>query len=229
MPELPEVETTVNFLRKKIIGKKIIDAWTDYQAHKFSFCGGFENFKKEIIGKKIEEVFRRAKNILIKLDNKKILLIHQKMTGHLLYGRWVKTDKKILGANKWKSAWMSLKSSALNDAYNDYLHFMLFLSNGKQIAMSDLRKFGKIRIYNSLDEIEELKKLGPEPLNKNFTWQILKTLLKKKKQSIKKVLMDQETISGIGNIYSDDILWCAKVHPLKKSYQLKNKKYFFMY
>jgi formamidopyrimidine-DNA glycosylase len=219
MPELPEVETTVNFLKSNIINKKITDVWSDYQPNKFSFCNGFNNFKKELVGRVIKSVFRRAKNILLKLDNNKILLIHQKMTGHLLLGKWKKGRLK-----NWKSPWLPLFKGKLQDPYNDYIHLMIFLSDGNQIAMSDLRKFGKIRIYQSINDIEELKKLGPEPLDKNFTWKVLKQRLANKNQAIKKVLMDQNVIAGIGNIYSDDILWCAKIHPLKKAKYLKENE-----
>lgn len=222
MPELPEVQTTVNFLNKKVVGTKIIDVWSDYQPSKFSFCGGFINFKKKLIGKKIEKVFRRAKNILFQFDNKNILLIHQKMTGHLLYGKW--NFQKDRPNKKWKSNWLPITSGSLNDPYNDYIHLIFTLSDKNQIALSDVRKFGKIRIYENIDDIEQLKELGPEPLNKNFTWQVLKEIIKRKKQAIKKVLMDQKVISGIGNIYSDDILWHAKIHPLKATNQLKDKK-----
>lgn len=218
MPELPEVETTVNFLKPKIIGKTIIDVWSDYNRGKFAFSGGFKNFKNKIIGRKIQNVSRRAKNILIELDNHKILLIHLKMTGHLLLGRW---EKNKTSKGNWKSLWSPIQE-ALKDPYNDYIHFMIFFSDGSQLALSDLRKFGKIRIYESINSIKEFEKLGPEPLDQNLTWRILKEKLKNKKQAIKKVLMDQSVIAGIGNIYSDDILWCAKIHPLKKANTLKD-------
>lgn len=198
MPELPEVQTIVSDLNKILPGLKIADVWTDW----------FENFKKELIGKKILNLQRRAKFILINLSENKTLIIHQKLTGHLLYGKW-----------KWKeNGWTSIISGPIqNDPRNRFLHLILNLSNGFQLALSDLRKFAKVLIWDTdeLENLADIKNLGPEPLSKEFTFEKFQEIFSKKRGKIKQVLMDQGVISGIGNIYSDEILWEASVHPLK--------------
>jgi len=216
MPELPEVETIVRDLRKKIIGRKIISVWFD--APKLIKKPKIAIFEKEIKGLKIEDVRRRAKNILIYLNPEKILLVHQKMTGHLLYGKWA--IKKI---GNHKSKTQSLIAGAMQEKVNDYIHLIFYLDNGWQLALSDLRKFAKV-VLGSKEEIEnldELKSLGPEPLEKGFDFQTFKEAIQKKNGKIKQVLMDQNVIAGIGNIYSDEILWMAGIHPFKPTNRLR--------
>lgn len=171
-------------------------------------------FKKNIIGQKVIGVERRAKNILIHLSDDMTILIHLKMTGHLLFGKYL-FDKK---ENKWAPD--KKEKQSLHDPYNRFIHFVISFSNGKQLAMSDSRKFGKItllptkEIKNFLD-----KDLGPEPLEKGFTFQKFKEqLLSGKTHStgsgrVKTILMDQKIIAGIGNIYSDEMFWLADIHP----------------
>ncbi|MDB5194712.1 MAG: Formamidopyrimidine-DNA glycosylase [Parcubacteria group bacterium] len=214
MPELPEVQTTVDGLNKTVKGRKIIDVWTDYKSsHKMhsqsiKSPAYFKQFKKKIIGAKIVKAERRAKNILIKLSNNETILIHMKMTGHLMYGKY-SYEKK---GNTWKAA----DKGPLTDPFNQFLHVVFSLDKG-QLAFSDMRKFAKVSFIETgrLEESLHLKNLGPEPLDAKFTYPLFKErLLKKPKGKIKQALMDQSVISGIGNIYSDEILWRANVHPL---------------
>lgn len=218
MPELPEVETLVRDLLKakpKIVGSKILDVWTDWKKM-IKEPKNFEEFKKELIGKKIIEIKRRAKNILFFLEGNKTLLIHQKLTGHLLYGKWKFKN------GKWES---EIEGPLKEDPQNKFLHFILFLSNRWQIGLSDLRKFAKIELLDQKELEEELKKLGPEPLNPSFTFEKFKEVIfKKKNGKIKQILMDQEIISGIGNIYSDEALWLAKIHPFRQVKSLKDEE-----
>ncbi len=201
MPELPEVETTVRGLRKTIIGLIIKDTWTDLvtkDKRKHDTVANpkyFKVFKKEIIGKKILSVERQAKNILINISGGKTILVHMKMTGHLLFN------------NKDK-----------------FVHVLFIFSNKKYLAFSDMRKFGKITLLNTetTHDSKHLKDIGPEPLNRNFTWQKLKEGLKTKPNGkIKTVLMDQSVVAGIGNIYSDEILWQAGIHPERRVSKIK--------
>jgi len=208
MPELPEVETIVRDLKKKIIGRTIKAAWFD--APKL-IKPSAKNLQK-IKGLKIEDIKRRAKNILIYLSDKKLLLIHQKLTGHLLYGKW-----KIKKIQNSKFKVQSLLKGPLEEDVNNYIHLIFYLDNGWQMALSDLRKFAKI-LFGSQEEIEnleEIKKLGPEPLEKSFDFKKFKEVITRKSGKIKQVLMDQNVIAGIGNIYSDEILWEAKIHPFR--------------
>jgi formamidopyrimidine-DNA glycosylase len=224
MPELPEVETTVRGLRDTVVGLKIKDVWTDLkstdkrQKESVANPSFFAFFKKEVLDKKVLSVERRAKNILINLSNEKTILIHMKMTGHLLYGKYEFKNNK----------WIPKKAnSPLSDPFNRFMHLVFSFSNGKHLAFSDARKFGKVTLLDTkiAHETKHLKYIGPEPLDKDFTLKILKErLMKKPKGKIKTVLMDQSILAGIGNIYSDEILWLSGVHPEKKVSELKEKE-----
>jgi len=230
VPELPEVQTIVNDLNKKIIGCRITGVWFDWPkmlkdpldqqrnkvAHKQVAV-----FEKTIKGKKILSVQRRAKNLLFSLSNNLMMLIHLKMTGHLLIGKW-NVEKR---QGKEKAIPIEPKE-AVNDPYNQYIHLIFYLDNGKMLAFSDLRKFGKV-ILGTKEQIEnlpELRKLGPEPLDKSFKFETFVSLMRAEKRKVKQVLMDQEVIAGIGNIYSDDILWKARIHPFKPANKLSGKE-----
>jgi formamidopyrimidine-DNA glycosylase len=212
MPELPEVETTVRGLRKTILGLSIKDVWTDLatkdkrQRDAVANTEYFKVFKKSVKNKKIKSIERQAKNILINLSDDKTILIHMKMTGHLLYN------------NKDK-----------------FVHVIFSLSNKNYLAFSDMRKFGKITLlnpegkgtsYGAGTKTSYLAHLGPEPLDKNFNYKKLEERLRKKLNGkIKTVLMDQTIIAGIGNIYSDEILWQAGVHPERKVLKIKETEF----
>lgn len=224
MPELPEVTTTVRGINKEVAGLTIHDVWTDYFSPLYTNKDHikdrkyFSHFKKQIVGAKVLEAERRAKNILIHLDNKKTILIHMKMTGHLLYGTFHKT----------RSAWTHVpqKGEASHDSFSRFIHLVFTLSNGRSLAMSDVRKFGKVTLLETKDKDshKDLSPLGPEPLDKTFDFKAFKhALLKKPHGKIKQVLMDQSVISGIGNIYSDEILYEADVHPLSIIFKVPEK------
>jgi formamidopyrimidine-DNA glycosylase len=229
MPELPEVQTTVNGIKKYLIGLTIKDAWTDYNS-KFHLSKDnikdpryFARFKKEILGAKITDSTRRGKNVLIHLSNGKTILVHMKMTGHLMYGKY-SFEQKI---------WTATEPGPLrDDPFNRFIHFTLAFSNGKHLVLSDMRKFAKVTLADT-DKIEEslhLSSHGPEPLDKDFGVEELKQAVSKRPNGpIKTVLMSHEIISGIGNIYSDEILWRAGVHPLSKIKAIPNAKWPLIY
>lgn len=230
MPELPEVETTVKDLNKKVLLRTFIDVWTDFKKMIRLRPPGFgrqvkkpdfEDFKKELIGKTIEKIRRRGKNILFELSEGKTLLIHQKLTGHLLYGIW----------EREKDKWRAKTPGFLQEKVNTYIHLIFFLDNGEMLALSDLRKFAKVELWKSeeLKNSKEFKNLGPEPLNSDFNFEKFKKIFKNKKGKIKQVLMNQEVIAGIGNIYSDEILWHAKIHPLREISSLTEQKLRIIY
>lgn len=212
MPELPEVQNTVNDLRKKLIGLNFKDVWTDWPKT-FKKAGGFESFKKAIKDKKILSVSRRAKFIVIDIDGKYSIFIHQKISGHLLYGKWKLTEGKWLP---------TVKGPIKDDPKNKYIRTIWLLNNGYQLAFSDLRRFGKIALIkdNDLSETPEIKNLGPEPLEISFSQ--FKKLFEKKKGRIKQILMDPFFVVGIGNIYADEILWKSGIHPLSRAENLSD-------
>lgn len=240
MPELPEVQTIVNDLNRKVVGRKITGVWFDWPkmikdpldinrykialnrlrrsgdakrlAHKH-----VAEFEKYLKGEKILKVKRLAKNILIYLTGDKLLLIHQKMTGHMLVGKWQVKEKKVIPIEP---------RAVVDDPYNKYIHLILYLDNGKMLALSDLRKFAKVILgpTNQIENLPELVNLGPDAMDPKFKYGDFKKIISDESRKIKQVLMDQEVIAGIGNIYSDDILWVAKIHPFKPANKLSEKE-----
>lgn len=212
MPELPEVQTTVDGINIVAKNKKIVDVWTDYKSLAPMFSNTiknpkyFQNFKNKIIGAKIIKAERKAKNILINLDNKETVLIHMKMTGHVMYGKYL-YDKKN---NRWTP---EKGQASLEDPYNRFIHLVFVLDNGKHLVLSDTRKFAKIILLDD-DTKKEIDLLGPEPLEDAFTYDVfLKNINRWPNKYIKTSLMDARLVAGIGNIYSDEILHMAKVLP----------------
>ena len=216
MPELPEVETIVRDLNKTVKGLKITDVWASWK--KIIKQPNYNEFVKQIKNQKILKTRRRAKYILIDLSGNKTLIIHQKISGHLLYGKWEIKNKEV----------KSLANGPLkDDPQNRFIRFILYLNNGKQLGLSDLRRFAKILLVDTdeINEMKEIKELGPEPLDSSFSFRKFREIFEKLVRrrgggKIKQVLMDQNVIAGIGNIYSDEILFEAKIHPLKEVQQL---------
>ncbi|MDD5012843.1 MAG: DNA-formamidopyrimidine glycosylase [Candidatus Pacebacteria bacterium] len=209
MPELPEVETIVRGLEKKVQGRTFLNVWTD--SEKIFKNISFDNFTKKIKGKKVLKIKRRGKNILFELSDNLVLLIHQKITGHLLLGKWRKKN------NTW------ISDRFIKDKANQFIRVIFFLDKGVQMALSDLRKFAKIELWNKNEIEKELELLGPEPLEINFS--DFEKLFLKKKGVVKQALMDQNFIVGIGNIYASDILWEAKIDPRRKIETLNKKDF----
>lgn len=194
MPELPEVETIVNDLKKEIIGRSFVNLWTD--AENIIKGHSVDDFTKKIINKKIIDIKRRGKNILIYLDQGIILLVHQKISGHLLLAKW----------NFENDKWIAPVGPLSDDRMNGYLHIVIGLDDGRQLALSDSRKFAKMEILK-----DDKLNIGPEPLEINY--ESFRELFRKKKGKIKQLLMKQEFIAGIGNIYASEILFISKIHP----------------
>lgn len=227
MPELPEVQTTVDGINRYTKGLKIKDIWTNYNSPHHIGKDNIKNpeffseFKRQIIGSKITKATRRAKNILIELSSGYTILIHMKMTGHLMYGVY-----EFDSRNK-KDPWKGISPETLKDTFNRHIRFVINFTNNKSLALSDMRRFAKItHIHKSeIGSTLHLKNIGPEPLGKTFTKEILKSmLLKRPNAKIKTVLMDPKIIAGIGNIYSDEILWKVGIHPERLVKHINNKE-----
>lgn len=214
MPELPEVQTTVNGINDEVKGLTITDVWTSYNS---PFHHGKDNvknpkyfliFKKIVTGTKIIGAERQGKNILIHLSNKNTILAHMKMTGHFMYGKYKQEKETWVPADP---------STPLADPFNRHIRLLFTFSNKKHLAFADTRKFAKVFIFEikNRDKIPDLSELGPDPTTKNFSFDTMKErLMLRKNWKIKQALLDQKIISGIGNIYSDEMLWDSGIHPL---------------
>lgn len=201
MPELPEVETVRIGLTSLLPGKVVKDVTHDWPK---SFPNAPAYVAKFLIGAKIKEVRRRAKVLIIDLSSRYSLVVHLKMTGQLVY-----VGKKRFGAGHPNDSLISKlpdKSTRVTIDFKD----------NSKLFFNDQRKFGWMKLLPTLEvsEIDFMKKVGPEPLEDDFTFDIfLERLKRRQKSPIKAVLLDQTVLAGIGNIYADESLWAAKIHP----------------
>lgn len=205
MPELPEVETIRRGLEKYLVGHTIRDV--EIKASKI-----FSGEIKDIVGSKIKSVRRFAKVLSIDLSNNYSIVIHVKLTGQLIYR----------GPNLKNPPKLSAKVLSLQGRHT---HVIFDLDRDGKLYYNDVRKFGWIKVIKiSLVETSGLVgKLGPEPL-KDLTLDKFKNIVKSVKRPIKILLMDQEKIGGIGNIYANDALWLSKIHPKRPSDKLTNEE-----
>ena len=195
MPELPEVETVVRGLREPLIGHTIQSMWYDWE-NTIHSPDAIE-FSARIEGQIVQAINRRAKYILIELDTD-VLIVHLKMTGRL----YVADKDEVQVADKW-------------------VHVRFDLDKGKQLRFSDSRKFGKVYLTDNLDKL--LGHLGPEPLEDDFTLEVFRSRFEGRSKIIKALLLDQTFVAGIGNIYADEALFRAGIHPLVRSDQLSDQ------
>jgi formamidopyrimidine-DNA glycosylase len=200
VPELPEVQTVVSDLNEKIKGDTIVGFWSEWEKA-IKPASSADEFSKKIQNRKILGARRIGKNIFIDLSGGKTLYIHLKMTGHLLI--------------KSKSYKLKAKSY-FEDRVNQYIRHKFFLKSGRTLEFSDLRKFGKIVLDDTdkINNLKEIKSLGIDALDPKFTFKKFQEILEKKPNSkIGIILMDQNIISGIGNIYRSEILFDARILP----------------
>ena len=196
MPELPEVETIRSDLEKASIGAKVLSLETD--TPKMLLPSPLQ-LKKAVKGRKIKGFRRRAKLLIIELEKSNYLLIHLKLTGRLLIRK-------------------------PSDPPDDWVRVTFKLEKGGkklELRFSDLRKFGYIKLANGKQLQKVLEDYGPEPLD-DLTLEKFKKILVGKKIGIKKLLMDQKRISGIGNIYANEALFIAGIHPEISAGQLSD-------
>lgn len=204
MPELPEVETIARNLRPQLLGKVIVDA--DLRWQRTLALPSPRKFKELIKGQQIQEVTRRAKFFILRLSDFH-LLIHLRMSGDLL----IKEGK--IRPEKHDRLILRLLSVPEVNTGNEGISNLIF---------NDTRKFGRVWLTAHPEEV--LGKLGPEPLHRSFTPQWLHTALHSKHRQLKPLLLDQTFVAGLGNIYTDESLHRAKLHPLAASDSLTVKE-----
>ena len=208
MPELPEVETVVRDLRTRILNKK-----TTKVEILLPRIIKSRNFNKKIIGNRFVDIERIGKLIIIILEKGGFLLVHLKMTGQLIYQ---KGRKIIAGGHDDGQDMTSLP--------NKYSRVIFSFQDNSRLYFNDLRTFGYLKLVDRT-ELELIKtKFGPDAWQNLPGFQEFKKLVKKRKTSIKAVLLDQTTLAGLGNIYVDEILFSAHVRPGRQADSLRAKE-----
>jgi len=188
MPELPEVETIKRELLEKVKGKRVSGVKVEKEKS-VKLVPPWE-FEKILVGKVFSDIQRRGKYLIIYLDSENTLIVHLKLTGRLLFS---KDGQKI----------------------PKYTKIIFTFDDGSQLFFSDMRGFGTAYLVKGadFDLIPGLAQIGPEPLESNFSPEVLAGLLRKKRGKIKPILMDQNFIAGLGNIYAQETLFRAGIHP----------------
>lgn len=201
MPELPEVETVRRGLHELIIGRKVAKVTHDNSK---SFPNAAADVERFLIGAKITDVRRRAKVLMIDLSSDYSLVIHLKMTGQLVF-----RGEAVFGAGH--------PSDSLIGQLPDRSTRVTFeFADGSHLYFNDQRKFGWVKLMPTLEipNIDFMQKVGPEPLEAEFTpEEFVERFKRRSKTSIKAALLDQTVVAGVGNIYADEALWGAKIHP----------------
>jgi formamidopyrimidine-DNA glycosylase len=193
MPELPEVETLARDLRGTVVGCTITEAWISPDAPRLVQAMPVAAFTAGLRGRRIEGTARRGKFLQIQLDTGLTWVVHRRMSGNILHRPTGAPDEPFLRAR-------------------------FSLEDGTELRFIDLRKFGTMWLVD--DPAPLFVDLGPEPLDGAFTVDVLRAILKKRSAPVKAVLLDQSAIAGIGNLYADEALHYAKIHPLRPASRL---------
>lgn len=187
MPELPEVETIVRRLRNPLIGRTFCDVYVGWE--RMAGASSIE-LRERLPGQRVEAIARRGKYLVFQLLSGDSLVIHLKMTG-------------------------DLRVAPVSEAYHKHDRVVFDLDNGYQLRFQDPRKFGRVYLTNDPKEI--LGRLGPEPLDDRFTEDDFVALFERRSGRIKSLLLDQEFIAGLGNIYADEALFLAGIQPQRRA------------
>lgn len=201
MPELPEVETIRIGLNRLLPDRKIAVVTFDWPK---SFPNAPVDVEQFLVGATVVKVARRAKVLLIELSSKYSLVIHLKMTGQLVF-----RGEQNFGAGH-------PSDSLVGRLPDKSTRVIITFADGSKLFFNDQRKFGWVKLLptTEVSNIDFMKKVGPEPLEASFTPSILAArLARRPNTSIKAALLDQTVLAGIGNIYADESLWMAKIHP----------------
>src|SRR5436190_3452948 len=204
MPELPEVETIARDLRPRLVGATIANARVYWPRTLRTHDP--ETFPGAVAGRRVDGVGRRGKMVVVELSPAAALTIHLKMTGQLFV----------------------VPATTREDPY---VRLVLELDDGRELRFRDIRKFGRVGLYGrdpvtgelrgEVDGLPTFGGLGPEPLDPAFTLRDFRLLLRRRHARLKPLLLDQAFLAGVGNIYADEALWLAKVHPLRAADSLR--------
>jgi formamidopyrimidine-DNA glycosylase len=204
MPELPEVETIRMGLSTLLPGRQIVRVESDNPK---SFPNAPDDVSQFVVGATVVSVARRAKVLLIALSSKYSLVIHLKMTGQLVF-----RGEQSFGAGH-------PTDSLIGELPDRSTRVTITFADGSTLFFNDQRKFGWVKLVptDAVQELPFFQKLGPEPLESTFSFEIFhERLMRRKNTTIKAALLDQSVLAGVGNIYADESLWAAKIHPLTR-------------
>jgi len=209
MPELPEIEIVKRSLVKKINKAKIVNVKINNRNLRYKIP---YTLSKKLVNEKILKISRRSKYLIFHFKNK-LLLVHLGMSGKFLIVR--NKDNKMFKT----SFYYDLNILAKHN------HIYFVLNNGLVLIYNDVRRFGFFKLFENikLKEIIHLKKLGPEPFSVLFCIKYVQKFIKNRKKNIKNLLMDQTFVSGLGNIYVNEVLFLSKIHPLRQCSNLKRE------
>ena len=210
MPELPEIEIVRRSLFKMANKATITNIKINNKNLRYKIP---HTFSKQLIGEKIRDISRRSKYLIFHFK-KKILLVHFGMSGKLLIFR--RHDKIMFKTSFYYNL----------DTLSKHNHIYFTLNNGLTLIYNDVRRFGFFKLFESkqLNEIPFLKKLGLEPFSKKLNINYFKKFTVKRKKNIKNLLMDQTFVSGLGNIYVNEVLFLCKINPFRACNHLKRKE-----
>jgi len=218
MPELPEVETVRRGLRALILGKTVSATSNDNPK---SFPNTQTDVSVFLIGASITDIRRRAKVLMIDLSTDYSLVVHLKMTGQLVY---VGTDARFGAGHP--------NDSLVNTLPDRSTRVSLQFDDGSTLFFNDQRKFGWVRLMPTLEipNLPFMQKVGPEPLEADFTaQQFAQRFSRRARTNIKAALLDQSVVAGVGNIYADEALWGARVHPQRLVGSLTDTEFSLLY
>lgn len=212
MPELPEVEVVKRSLTSKI--QKLVVEKITVKDEKLRYRINKKKLKI-LLGLKIIKILRRSKFLLFVFEKNTVMLVHLGMTGKFFF-----LNKN---AKKFKTSFYYNIDDSKDNKHN---RLIFLLSKKQKLIYNDVRKFGFIKILDKrqLQYNLHLKNLGPEPLGNSFDFKYFKNYLINRNRTIKDILMDQKFVSGLGNIYVNEVLFLSKVKPSKKTYLIKNKE-----
>ncbi|MBU2577471.1 bifunctional DNA-formamidopyrimidine glycosylase/DNA-(apurinic or apyrimidinic site) lyase [Patescibacteria group bacterium] len=209
MPELPEVETIKRQLDEVLSGLRIKEV-------KVLKEKSFQGNPEKVVGQRVKKVSRRAKITFVELENGLCLAIHLKLTGQLIFRKHGEQSEKYCDQKEGPFAVCELP--------NKFTRVIINFDNKSALFFNDLRVFGWIRIVENIEEVGG-EKLGPEAIDEeNFTSAYLKMILSKTSRPVKIVIMDQEKIAGIGNIYANEALFMAGILPVRPASSLQNEE-----
>lgn len=213
MPELPEVETVRRGLHELILGRSVNSA-KDYDSPK-SFPNNAHDVQQFLVGASISDVRRRAKVLLIDLSSEYTLVIHLKMTGQLVF----RASGVAFGAGH-------PNDSLIGELPDKSTRVVLGFTDGSHLYFNDQRKFGWVKLYPTIEvpNIDFMQKVGPEPLEDSFTAkEFIQRIRRRNGTTIKAAILDQTVLAGVGNIYADESLWGAKIHPATRVRDVSDK------